>query len=226
MLKKRIPWNKGMKGIYPYPSPMKGRKHKPDSLLKMSLALKGHASNSGSFKKGISGKNSVAWRGGIMQTYFKKQCNSCLKEFSVLKHKINAKYCSEKCYYVSLTGKPSKFRGKKRPELSGSKNPLWRGGVTKIQDTVRTCLEMSQWRKKIFVRDNYTCRLCGQWGGKLCVDHYPIQFAQVLKDNNITTLDQALQCPQLWDTNNGRTLCVPCHKKTETYLKKINKTPV
>ncbi len=31
-------------------------------------------------------------------------------------------------------------------------------------------------------------------------------------ENNITSFEQALKCLKLWDINNGRTLCLNCHK--------------
>ncbi len=33
----------------------------------------------------------------------------------------------------------------------------------------------------------------------------------ILKENNITSLDQALNCQELWDISNGITLCKKCH---------------
>lgn len=58
------------------------------------------------------------------------------------------------------------------------------------------------WRKKVYERDNYTCRICGQKGGYLQADHIKSWF----------------QYPELrYDVNNGRTLCFPCHKLTDTY---------
>jgi hypothetical protein len=47
-------------------------------------------------------------------------------------------------------------------------------------------------------------------------------FSEILKEYNVKTLDDAHKCKELWDINNGRTLCINCHKLTDTYLK--NKT--
>ena len=38
-----------------------------------------------------------------------------------------------------------------------------------------------------------------------------------MNEFNILTVDQALACNELWNINNGRTLCKPCHRKTDTY---------
>lgn len=35
--------------------------------------------------------------------------------------------------------------------------------------------------------------------------------------------EDAINCEELWSINNGRTLCIDCHKKTNTYLKNYEK---
>jgi len=36
----------------------------------------------------------------------------------------------------------------------------------------------------------------------------------------INSLEEALNCEELWNVNNGRTLCRKCHNKTKTYGRK------
>ena len=38
-----------------------------------------------------------------------------------------------------------------------------------------------------------------------------------MEENNIKTLEEAENCEELWNINNGRTLCYPCHYKTDNY---------
>ena len=45
-----------------------------------------------------------------------------------------------------------------------------------------------------------------------------ILLAHILKDNNIKIFEDAEKCNELWDINNGITLCVGCHKLTNNYL--------
>lgn len=96
---------------------------------------------------------------------------------------------------VAKTGKPVFL-------LQGANNPNWKGGITLAQEAARSSLEAKLWRKAVFERDNYTCTGCGARGGYLNADHIK-PFADY---------------PELrWELDNGRTLCVSCHRQTPTY---------
>ncbi len=105
--------------------------------------------------------------------------------------------------------------GKKRPDISDSNHYLW-NGKTPLMEQIRKCVEYFKWRSFVFERDNYTCIECNTSGIYLHADHIK-QFAFIVKDNKIETLKQALDCVELWDTDNGRTLCKECHRKIPAY---------
>lgn len=100
----------------------------------------------------------------------------------------------------------------------GKEHPRWKENKAQsLKCQIRQTFEYRQWRSDVFQRDNYTCIFCGDnKGHNLEVDHI-IPFSDILQKNNIITLDQAISCEELWNINNGRTLCNPCHRKTETY---------
>lgn len=111
----------------------------------------------------------------------------------------------------------------------GENNVNWQGGIAPINPLIRSTKEFKTWRKAIYERDNYTCQAegCGKsfWEDSITIhaDHYPKPFSVILKENNINTVEKAINCNELWDLNNGRVLCEECHKKTETYAGKLNK---
>lgn len=112
-------------------------------------------------------------------------------------------------------GSENSCKGKPRFKTRGENNPRWKNGITSLNQQIRHCIEMKNWKQKIRERDNYTC-LCGQKGGNNEVDHYPKKFSQILKDNNIKSLEDAQKCDELWNLDNGRTLCLKCHNKTKS----------
>lgn len=105
----------------------------------------------------------------------------------------------------------------------GSRSPYWQRGITKVYDAIRNCFEYRQWRNDVFRRDKFSCQCCGdKKGGNLEADHIK-PFSLILRVNKITSLQGAIDCLELWDTRNGRTLCTECHKKTDTYGSKTSK---
>ena len=82
--------------------------------------------------------------------------------------------------------------------------------------SIRETYKYRQWRTSIFKRDNFKCVLCGT-GGYIEADHCPTKFIEIIRKFSVKTLEQALNCIELWDINNGRTLCRKCHQKTITW---------
>jgi 5-methylcytosine-specific restriction endonuclease McrA len=98
----------------------------------------------------------------------------------------------------------------------GSRSYYWEGGITPLNLAIRRTYKYRLWRSDVFQRDNYTCQFCMSNGCYVEADHIKA-FCLILKENNIKTVEEALLCEELWNINNGRTLCKPCHKKTETH---------
>ena len=85
---------------------------------------------------------------------------------------------------------------------SGSKSHFWKGGLTSESKLIRESVEYKMWREHVFARDDYTCQGCGVRGAELNADH----------------IKPFCNFPELrFDVSNGRTLCRPCHKDTETW---------
>ncbi len=118
---------------------------------------------------------------------------------------------------ISNTLKDREFSDEHRKKLSdaqrGEKNRNWKGGITPINKVIRTSKEYKLWRTAVFERDDYTCIWCGARSGKgkdvvLHADH----------------IKPFCDYPELrFAIDNGRTLCVPCHKTTDTYARNSKK---
>ncbi len=101
----------------------------------------------------------------------------------------------------------------KHPTLFGEDNPAWKGGTSSLNKQVRDCSKYNEWRLMVFGRDSYTCQECGR-RSTYFEAHHKKEFYQILEENNITTLQAALDCDELWNIDNGITLCKECHGKT------------
>lgn len=132
---------------------------------------------------------------------------------------------------LALTGRVFSDETKKKMSLSkkgisGKQHNRWiepnkRKGT--VARNIRRLGEMKQWREMVFERDNWTCVVCKKTSVYVQADHiYPFVF--ILHDHCVTTLEQSLSVPLLWDISNGRTLCKECHKKTESFGTNIRKT--
>ncbi len=101
------------------------------------------------------------------------------------------KMCSRACIGASPqnVARLHSVRGRK-PRTSLGRGRPWRG-----------CAEDREWRDAVFLRDGYKCVICGL-GGRLQADHILAVCSHPEKRH---------------DLDNGRTLCVDCHKQTPTY---------
>lgn len=82
------------------------------------------------------------------------------------------------------------------------KDSLKEKGIKTSLHYLRQTIEYKLWRESVFIRDNYTCKMCNVRGGKLNADHIkPFALYPELR----------------FDISNGRTLCVSCHLTTPTF---------
>lgn len=159
-----------------------------------------------------------------------KLCKNCNKEFKVYPSLDRVIFCSLECYYSSKRG--SKVSEETRKKISatmiekgirpvkffyGADCNFWKGGVNRKNKTlrrlIRDLLVYKKWRQAIFERDNFLCVICGN-GGRIEADHYPHPFGMILNSFiGIEKPEDAVNLPFLWDLENGRTLCVNCHKE-------------
>lgn len=164
----------------------RGFKHSDESLLRMSKAQKGRIVSEKTRKK-----MSIARKGIRVSpaTEFKKGEHRAPKtEFKV----------GSKPWHKGRTGvyKSEVRKAMGAKNFSGSQAKNWKGGITPLELQLRRSKDAKSWRDKVFLRDNYTCQMCFEYGIPLHADHI-----KSWKDY-----------PGLrYDLDNGRTLCIPCH---------------
>lgn len=149
-----------------------------------------------------------------------KICQFCLNEFEKPKTYSSTRwaktlFCSLKCAYgtrqkVTLVCKEctqpftvKNYRKNTAHFCSQDCSHKNRNqGLTPKNEMARKVAAYKAWRTLVFERDNYTCQVCGIRGDYLHADHIkPFAYYPELR----------------YEVTNGRTLCVPCHKKTDTY---------
>ena len=153
----------------------------------------------------------------------KKLSNETKKKMSELRKKKNnpffgKRHTEEAKKKMRISRKKQVFTIETREKLSRShrreKSYLWKGGITPLTRAIRRGFKYRQWRSDVFLRDDFTCSVCGVRGVYLEAHHSKISFSDIFIKNKIKTVEQADKCEEFWDTRNGITLCVDCHNKT------------
>jgi len=123
------------------------------------------------------------------------QCTLCKKEKYIYPYKISkiiGNFCTKTCF-----AKWSAI----------ALNPKWKGDSYPKNKRLRQSGKYRQWRKAVLLRDNFSCVLC-QYKSKgtkppdINADHIKAWY---------------LYPNHRFEISNGRTLCLPCHYKTESY---------
>ena len=147
-----------------------------------------------------------------------KFCETCDKDL-ILKTKRDRqrkRFCSRSCLgkwtaanrdpellkQMQKAAHTSEAKIKRSNSLSGKNNPRYIKDRSKV---IKRPME-GAWRKAVFEKDNYTCKVCEQYGGKLNAHHVAPykEFPQFREE-----------------VNNGKALCEPCHKEVHAVAKKI-----
>lgn len=71
-----------------------------------------------------------------------------------------------------------------------------------------------RWRQDVINKCRNRCQMCGT-NNNLEV-HHRVSFYLLLKQHNITLIEQAFENKYLWNIDNGEVLCKECHDKMES----------
>jgi hypothetical protein len=150
----------------------------------------------------------------------KRNCLVCGTEFKDYLSN-NRKYCSTQCLgYANskrmlggstVKGKHWKQTKETIDKKRGEKSWNWQGGITLLYNRIYNSFEYRQWRSDVYKRDWFECQECE--AKKNLRPHHIKSVKEIIAEYNIKIFEDALDCAELWDINNGQTLCQRCHNK-------------
>lgn len=204
-LKGKTPWNKGKKETRQEVLQKQSNSHKGKTtwnkgLTKEDPRVQKYMHKKGEFKQSEAAKEKLRkihkGKHHSPRTEFKKG------QIAPMKGK---KLSNERKKQMSII-----MKGK----FIGEKSPLWKGGISKLNNLIRCMPEYKQWKSDVLKRDNWTCQTCGKRGCILEV-HHSYELFKIIKEEKINTIIDARNCNKIWDINNGVTLCQECHNLTK-----------
>lgn len=115
-------------------------------------------------------------------------CRYCGKSKMVAPVRTDRPYCNRHCMAEDY-----------RDRYKAENHWNWQGGITEKQCRDSLYEGYKEWRKSVFKRDGYACRICGNNQSGVLVAHH---------------IKKRKDCPELLlDVGNGLTLCKQCHKR-------------
>ncbi len=82
------------------------------------------------------------------------------------------------------------------------------------------------WRLSILKKDNFRlfqiCHASVEENKSLALEvHHAKSLDEICKENNVATIEQSLECKEIWNVNNGISICYKCHKDVEKLRTKL-----
>lgn len=91
-----------------------------------------------------------------------------------------------------------------------------------IGKQIRKLKKYDDWRETVKKRDDFKCQRCKKkfWDKRIkkfksLQVHHKKSLERIIKENNMTDIEEALSCNELWDINNGIVVCEKCHCKED-----------
>jgi len=119
----------------------------------------------------------------------------------------------EKLRLINMgTTQSEETKAKRSAAMVGDKCYNWKGGITPVYKHIRGHSRYKAWCTELLKKHDYTDAFTGHKGGLLSCHHVlPVNI--ILRMNNVTTIEQALECPLIWDINNGIVILKYAHDK-------------
>lgn len=147
---------------------------------------------------------------GQKRTYFSVKCKDCCVEWQMRSDAVKTwRGRCRKCNQIYMSKLPQTIEARIQNGVRimslyadkivkrGPAHYMWKGGISTDVELLRNSKEVREWRYRVYGRDDFTCQSCKKRGGKLHADH-------IMPFSMFPDLRLSLE--------NGRTLCVECHK--------------
>ena len=110
-------------------------------------------------------------------------------------------------------------------DIKDSSNNLLAAPTPLLKLKIRNTTKYLNWRIAVFKRDGFKCQVCHtsvKDNKSLRLEvHHAKAFDDICNENNVSTVEQALECKELWNMNNGVSICYRCHKDIEKLRTKL-----
>ena len=120
------------------------------------------------------------------------------KESNIKRSESHKKWCAENRNKIIDRGK----------KCRGENHYQWKGGISRLNISIRTMTENRNWMDAVKIRDG-KCVRCGSIDE--LESHHKIELSKIIEIFNIKSRNDARVCNELWDIENGITLCCKCH---------------
>ena len=210
--KGRVPWNKNVP-------------HKQSSKDKMSAKKKNvplseeHKKHIGESNKGKH--NNVHHTPEALeanrQAHLNKKASQHTKDLMSIAHTgqvpwnkgVPSSEEAKKNQSLALKNKPKTMEHRKN--MSGERNHNWKGGISNLDKAIRELPEMYIWKYNVMKRDDFRDCFTGIRGNHNLEVHHIKPLAIIIQEYNIKTIEDALNCKELWDIDNGVTMFKESH---------------
>lgn len=140
---------------------------------------------------------------------FQRSCVVCSSTFTIYRSQEGKKKtCGQACRRLYAADRQR-----------GTLSHRYIDGRTPMLRRVRNSAAMDRWKLGVFERDEFSCRCCGQRGGRLHA-HHLVLFSELITIFQIATYEEAMTCEFLWKIENGQTLCSVCHRRIHKLIPK------
>ena len=107
-------------------------------------------------------------------------------------------------YGIKISEDQRKILSTCASERTGNKNPNWGGGSTVFRQLIRGLKKYKMWCYEVYKNEDYCDKFVGTKGTSKTLDvHHITSVSNIIKIENIKTMEDVFKSELLWDVSNG-----------------------